>query len=176
MVIIGISPKSHGFYYYNARYREGLDFLKVQLENEVSKELRSVILPGDYINTAWLMALELIRANYGSEFNLHVGYNRYRSLQVLGMFENFYLKNHVSREEFLEFRKLMRSWERIVYGLPVSATMLLDRVFGPSRPPRLTKSLLKLWVRELAQMPNWHAEFSTHMYSNIIEVFEQIQT
>ena len=178
MVVIGISPKSYGFYHFNARDREGAQFLTggdFEKGNLVPNKLGQVLLPGPNMNTSWLDAMETIRANYGSEIVLRIGHNRYRSLQILDMFEK-YFKSSVPRLEFLKFRRQMRLWERALYGGAVTLAVTLGRTFQPHNVLGLTWSVLRIWKKALAQMPSWKPDFYPGQYNNVLEVFEQLNS
>jgi len=82
LVTVGVSPKSFGFYYFNEREKEGVDFLKNLPDAESVRRLQDILLPGPDMHTSWLFAMETIKLNYGSEFDLKVNYRRYRFLQT----------------------------------------------------------------------------------------------
>ncbi len=94
-VIIGISPKSFGAYYFSGRHDEGYRFLdNEQVEPAVRSSLSDVILPGDRNNTNWLVAAECVRKAYPSKVAKQVNFARYRALQMIGVLRDSYLHGH----------------------------------------------------------------------------------
>lgn len=83
LVTIGVSPKSFGFYYVNRAEQSGVEFLNNAPDRESFRRLEHVVLPGTEMNNSWLLAMEILRRNYGEEHALEVNYGRYRLLQIL---------------------------------------------------------------------------------------------
>ena len=78
MVVIGISPKSFGYYYFNNKEAEGTAFLDNMNADQNLAYLDKVILPGTDMNTGWLMAMETFAVRFGCKAN----YQRYREIQI----------------------------------------------------------------------------------------------
>ena len=69
MVIIGISPKSFGYYYFNDLQTKGYEFLdNGQVSADIRRSLKDIVLEGDNNNTCWMIAAE--RATRCSFLNL----------------------------------------------------------------------------------------------------------
>ena len=83
LVTIGVSPKSFGFYFVNKSEKAGVEFLNNLPDQQTLQRLQHVLLPGSASNTSWLLAMEALRRNYGTEEELAVNYGRYRLLQIL---------------------------------------------------------------------------------------------
>jgi glycosyltransferase involved in cell wall biosynthesis len=81
LVMIGISPKSFGYYYYNKREAEGVAFLQNVASPDIRERLRRVLVPGSNMNDSWLFAMETLAQNFRSEMPCAVDYSRYRLLQ-----------------------------------------------------------------------------------------------
>ena len=81
LVMIGISPKSFGFYYFNRREGEGVAFLKNTASGEIRDRLQGTLVPGSNMNDSWLFAMETLAQNFRNEMPLHIDYARYRLLQ-----------------------------------------------------------------------------------------------
>jgi len=77
LALIGISPKSFGYYYFNRREREGMDFL----QNTAADATPPGRVPGTDMNDCWLTAMETLARNFGNEAPLRVDRRRYRLLQ-----------------------------------------------------------------------------------------------
>jgi glycosyltransferase involved in cell wall biosynthesis len=83
LVLIGISPKSFGYFYFNRREREGVDFL--QNARAAPREPDSRLVPGTDMNDSWLDAMETLARNFPDEPDLRVDYGRYRLLQFFAI-------------------------------------------------------------------------------------------
>jgi glycosyltransferase involved in cell wall biosynthesis len=102
MVIIGISPKSFGYYYFNNLSAEGSEFLDNDLVSpEVRDSLNMFVLPGSSNNTNWLVAAEVARQALLPEFDLPVNIDRYRTLQIVAFLRDIYI-NKVRKSDQIE--------------------------------------------------------------------------
>ncbi|MBC8074612.1 MAG: glycosyltransferase family 2 protein [Chloroflexales bacterium] len=127
LVVIGVTTKSYGYFHFNKRERAGMAFLNNAPDPASAKRLEAVVLPGTNINTSWLFAMETLRANYGREFPLRVGYRRYRMLQIVNMYKNAYVDGRISADALRDLNQLMRPGERLLFAtiLPLFCTLLL---------------------------------------------------
>ena len=138
MVIIGISPKSFGYYYFNDKQTEGYEFLdNAKVSGEVRDTLRDVLLPGDGNNTNWLIAVEAARRALAPGITLTINIKRYRIFQIISFLRNMYV-NGVGRQSDSKKIISMLSWpERLIFrvlnaGVRVGrlgGRKFLDRVF-----------------------------------------------
>lgn len=173
LVTIGITPKSYGFFHFNKREAEGVEFLNSLPDLMSFHDLRHVLLPGSNMYTSWLLALETIRANYGSElseFNLRVNYRRYRSLQISYVYQSYYAKL-LSKEDLRELKHQMSLRERLTL-LPRHAWMSVRSRLVRAIPP-VQRAWLK-WMLRRPQVDAWGKEAFEQRYGNILEVFEQV--
>jgi glycosyltransferase involved in cell wall biosynthesis len=83
LVMIGINSKSFGYYYYNERESEGVEFLQNTDSMETDARLRSMLVPGTNMNDSWFCAMETLVHNFQDEIPLRVDYSRYRLLQFI---------------------------------------------------------------------------------------------
>ena len=81
LVMIGISPKSFGFYYFGDRESDGVAFLHNVPSGELRQRLQNTVVPGSNMNDSWLYAMETLAQNFRDEVPLRVDYARYRLLQ-----------------------------------------------------------------------------------------------
>src|SRR5581483_1295738 len=90
MVVIGVTPKSFGWYYLNNKEKEGAAFLQnFPTNDEIYKQMSKHILAGSDMNTSWLFAMEFVRRNFSREFFLKVNYKKFRFLQVISQCKRF---------------------------------------------------------------------------------------
>jgi glycosyltransferase involved in cell wall biosynthesis len=164
LVTVGISPKSFGFYYFNKQENQGIEFLKNLADPQSIERLRHVILPGSKDRTSWLIAMETIKANYGSEFKLSVNYNRYRYLQILTVYGQ-------SKAQLAELWKLLRWWEKLLVVPLVSLAAKLTKLFPRGFRSKIVGKLIAI----INKTPQIDTPKSEHYYNNILEVFERAE-
>ncbi len=77
LVIIGITPKSYGYFHFNNLPHEGVKFL--QNEGQLVQEgAGSVMLPGTSYNDSWLLANDALFANVSARLGMRPKYRNYR--------------------------------------------------------------------------------------------------
>jgi len=177
MVVVGISPKSFGYYYFNDQEKKGVDFLNNLPEAETTRRMEHIILPGLADKTSWLISMETIKLHYGSEFLLTVDYNRYRYLQILYVYGRFARASENNdpklaqyRIEFEELTSKLTLWEKIAY-LPILRIAAFGTRFVPIS---LRNKLIRPILIMIGKTPQLDQQKDDHSYKNILEVFEQI--
>lgn len=89
MVVIGISPKSYGFYHFNRREKSGIDFLNTTaFVDQTPASMREQLLPGTNMNSSWLVSVALIAQRLGERGDLQPNVARYRRLQIIHNLKN----------------------------------------------------------------------------------------
>ncbi len=126
-VVIGVTPKSYGYYHFNDREEEGKQFLGSEPDESSARRLGGVVLPGTNINTSWLFAMEAIAQNYGKQYRLHVNYTRYRVLQITHMYFK-HLSRTIPGDKFRELKRRMWFWETLFVGGGINALRFLEKV------------------------------------------------
>jgi glycosyltransferase involved in cell wall biosynthesis len=99
IVIIGISPKSFGYYFFNLKEGEGMPLLNTLPERTASK-LQHVVLPGSWEMTCRLMAMETVATNYGAQWGLSVDIGEYRRAQALHNLHALFTYKMIKRRDF----------------------------------------------------------------------------
>ncbi len=163
LVGIGISPKSFGFYYFNKREDEGVEFLQNVAEPDILERVREKVLPGSNMNTSWLLAMETLKKNFPDDMPVDVAYGRYRFMQFREL-----LRRPGSRRAI--FRELGNNgsigerlfWSPIVV-LDGIGSMLLPKAFWG----RCLQGLLSLLH---ASHPRFDARKRTVGYRNLLEL------
>lgn len=112
LIMIGISPKSFGYYYFNQRENEGVDFLQTLGENKLGNRSRTALIPGTNMNDSWLCAMETLCQNFPEQPRLRVNHRRYRLLQYYALWKS------KSWRGIPIILRHMRFWEMAVY-MPV---------------------------------------------------------
>lgn len=80
MVVIGITPKSYGYFHFNNKADDGTGFLnnKAVLAADDRR-----MLPGTSYNDSWLLANQALAENWTRDHGLDMNYGRYRTLQIV---------------------------------------------------------------------------------------------
>ncbi|MBX9629220.1 MAG: glycosyltransferase [Burkholderiales bacterium] len=138
IVAIGISPKSFGFYYFNLREEEGVQFLRNIAAPELARRVENVILPGSNMNTSWLLSMEALVLNFGSEMPLRAVHWRYRFMQLRAL-----ATSTRAPDFFAQLRGRMTVGEHAFWFLVLAIRSIGVRLFG-RRLPFLQESALNL--------------------------------
>ena len=113
LVGIGISPKSFGYFYFNQREKEGIEFLQNVAEPSIFSRVSDKVLSGSEMNTSWLLAMESLKNNFPEEIPVDVAYNKYRFMQ----FRELLRTSGSSRVLFLESRNKGNFKEQLFWGM-----------------------------------------------------------
>jgi hypothetical protein len=169
-VVIGLTPKSFGFFHFNHRGAEGAAFLGGTPAAGAADRLRKIVMPGTDMNTSWLFAAEAVKDNFGSEFDLEVGYHRYRRLQIAHIYRAHYLEGRLPAEDLRSLNAWLRWPEKVMFSVGLKTSLyLLKRLPYPHRQ-NLPTNLLR-------RLTDQHFEFAhelrTGEFRNMVELFEQ---
>ena len=169
-VTIGVTPRSYGFFHFNKDEKGGMEFLKNAPDAESAARLAHVILPGNRNNTSWLLAMVALETNFGREAGVHVDYRRYRLLQIIHAYKNYYLDRRLSAAEFSEVARLMQPTERVLYGAPMRALFSVLRLV----PTRLQSRIATRLRFAIGQYSGLSAMQQQKSFRSILDVFEAI--
>jgi hypothetical protein len=167
-VVIGVTPKSYGFYHVKREEAAAREFLNAG-DVAAEERLTEVLLPGTNINTGWLLAMEAVRADAGDP-DLQPNHRRYRMLQILYVYEHHHLTGTVARAEFDELRAHLRPWERFVYG----AGAVIAKALRPLIPKRLRAAIHYAYTLAQRQTPHFNPGRSQDRYDTILDVFDAL--
>jgi len=170
MVTIGITPRSYGFFHFNKDEKSGMEFLKNAPDAASAARLAHIILPGNRNNTSWLLAMVALEANFGRETGVRVDYRRYRLLQLVHAYKNYYLDRRLSASEFGEVTRLMRLTERVLYGVPMRTLFSLLRLV-PARVKEGIFTRLRFAIGQYAGLGEIEQQRS---FRTVLDVFEAV--
>jgi glycosyltransferase involved in cell wall biosynthesis len=170
MVTIGITPRSYGFFHFNKDEQGGMEFLKNAPDAESAARLAHVLLPGNRNNTSWLLAMVALEANFGRETGVKVDYRRYRLLQLIHAYKNYYLDRRLSASEFGEVTRLMRPAERLLYGIPMRVLFSTLRLI-PARTQVRIADRLRMAIGQYSGLGGIQQQGSMR---TVLDVFEKI--
>lgn len=112
LVVIGVTPKSYGFFHAHAREEAGKAFLGAVTDERARLRLEEAMLPGSNINAGWLSALESIWARYPDLAPAAPDHRRFRLLQATHAYEGCYLDGTVAPQQLAALEEHLRPWER----------------------------------------------------------------
>ncbi len=168
LVAIGISPKSFGYYYFNDREKDGVEFLKNLADEAVVQRVRDVILPGSNMNS-WLLAMETLLMNYGHEFELSVRYNRYRLLQSLDALGQC-LTSSAADPDLSSLLSSLTPWEKLRYGALLGPLWIL----GLLMPRRHRRNVTRFGRFAFGAYRWWNPRRIEGRFRNMLELFERL--
>ena len=156
LAVIGISPKSFGFYYFNQREQDGVAFLHNLPAPGMMERLHRTLVPGTNMNDSWLIAMETLAARFAEVPGLRTNHRRYRLLQYSALLR--------SKGSVLALIDYMRWWEYLVYA-PVAAVYALIYLL-PNAWRR--SSIDALWTTLIAY-PRFDPQRRAVPYRDILE-------
>jgi glycosyltransferase involved in cell wall biosynthesis len=166
-VVIGVTPRSYGFFHTNKLEREARSFLEGDPGDSERRDGAEALLPGTNINNGWLLAMEAVSSASG-EPDLRPNRRRYRMLQILYVYEHHYF-GAITREQFEELRGRLRRGERIVYATMFTVAAGGARVL-PARARKLVRQAFALAQR---QTPYWRPRHTPGRYRDMRQVLDR---
>lgn len=158
LVMIGISAKSFGYYYFNKRESEGVDFLQNADASSLPEHLRGAAVPGSNMNDSWLVAMDTIVRNFPEVPELRINFQRYRLLQFYAIW-----RAHSWRGLSLLLQS-MRIWEIVLY-----APVVLAYAAAYALPRRLRRVLQEAVHFTFSASPRFDVQKNTVPYRNLLE-------
>ncbi len=169
MVVIGVTNKSFGYYYFNNKEKEGVDFLRNTPDMSVYTKVAKHVIPGTNMNISWLFSLETVKQNFKNECALKVNYKKFRFLQVLHQFRKFVCQEGLGWKDMIKLAKSLLWWEKIAYVIPffIAFTIRLhpSKTFGRTWANRMAYKFSHPSLGVPKQLPG--------QYNNILDVFQQ---
>jgi glycosyltransferase involved in cell wall biosynthesis len=155
-VVIGVTPKSYGYFHLNSKESEGRAFLGAATAPPAS---------GTNINVGWLSAATTLERRFGVEFGLRVDRRRYRFVQAAYVYGR-YRAGALDRVELRRFERELPVLERWAYRAASGALGLVHRLL----PARLRLALLGLANRLVGQIPAVDPTIVEGRYTDILDV------
>jgi glycosyltransferase involved in cell wall biosynthesis len=168
LAVIGITPKSYGFFHFNRREEEGMDLLRNYDPSEASaSRAERFLLPGNRMNTCWLLAIEALRRLEPKATIMPVAYRRYRLLQVIDAARRRFLEGSMRSEDFAQIIDHLRLWEKVIYGAAGAAVFLATRPLPSGGRHRVLQEI----ERALNQYPESTSSALEGEYETVLDVF-----
>jgi glycosyltransferase involved in cell wall biosynthesis len=165
-VVIGVTPKSYGFFHENKREGEGRAFLAGA--GDADAGLDAIALPGSNINVGWLSAVEAIARDYGARFGLRSNRRRFRFLQSAHVYEERFVHGRIDDDELAALEARLSPRERHLYRLGAHVAVGGAKVL----PARLRRATEYVYRRSLRQFPRWDPAPLPGRYASVLDVFE----
>jgi hypothetical protein len=173
LVVIGVSPKSYGYFLQVDRESEGVKFLGLPEASPESRMKGRTLLPGTNINTCWLLAMEAIVDRYGGEFGDGPNYARYRQLQVLHVLREHYVRRTLGSDVVGDLWKNLSSAHRVTYGMARGIILFLTAPMPNSLRRRILGRIARFLSCRLGQVPDWDPSPVDGQFATVVDVFER---
>lgn len=172
MVIIGITPKSYGFFHFNNRAADGVKFLNNELRIGHSPAVQDMMLPGTSYNDSWLLAMEALRINHSSAFGMQPNYRRYRFLQIVHCYKKCYFDRVLPVADLKALKSIMTLPERLSYGIALPIGFSLLRLV----PTEARGSIVSRLRRLIGQHAIREESATNVAFGNLVEVFDHMDS
>jgi hypothetical protein len=158
-VVVGVTPKSYGYFHINAEEQEGRAFLDGAAPSAAV---------GTNINVGWLSAMTAIEEGVGREFGLEVDHRRYRFVQASYVYQRSRggLGSHA---EIAALDRELPLLERWTYRFGARAFALLSRLV----PQRAGSAMGSMLGRLVGQIPPVDPTIVEGRYGDALEVCTQ---
>ncbi|WP_457330909.1 glycosyltransferase family 2 protein [Rhizobacter sp. P5_C2] len=171
LVLIGITPKSYGFFHFNNRADDGVKFLKNNDQLADVSNVKAVLLPGTSYYDSWLMAMEALRTSHAAAHGLRPNYRRYRLLQIANGYKKCYFDRVLSEADLAPLCARMTIAEK-AYGLALHIGFGLLRLAPAGLASRLIMRLRRLIGHNVIR----NEAVTGRRFANLIEVFESMES
>jgi glycosyltransferase involved in cell wall biosynthesis len=162
-VVIGVTPRSYGFFHANQLEREARSFL----EGEGAPRADDGLLPGTNINNGWLLAMQAVSRAAGDP-ELRPNRRRYRMLQALYVYEHHHFGS-ITRAELDELRARLRPPERLLYDAAFAVAGAVARIL----PPFARRAARPAFALAQRQTPYWRPARDPGAYRDMGEVLDR---
>jgi glycosyltransferase involved in cell wall biosynthesis len=166
-VVIGVTPRSYGFFHANQLEREARSFLEG--DDDGRRDSRDRLLPGTNINNGWLLAMEAVSRAAGDP-ELRPNRRRYRMLQALYVYEHHHFGS-ITREQLDDLRARLRRRERLVYDAGFAVAAAVARVL----PPVARHAARHAFALAQRQTPYWRPGRDRGDYRDMREVLDRFE-
>jgi glycosyltransferase involved in cell wall biosynthesis len=158
-VVIGVTPKSYGYFHVNRREEEGRAFLDGAGPSTAA---------GTNINVGWLSAMTALEQGIAAEFGLRVDHRRYRFVQAAHVHER-YRAGAIGIHELKRLELELPRLERWGYRAASGALGLVHRVL----PGRLRAAMISVGHRVVGQLPAIAPEIVEGRHRDILDVCDE---
>lgn len=155
-VVIGVTPKSYGYFHVNDKEGEGRAFLS---------GAEATAATGTNINVGWLSAMSALERGVGGDLGLSVDRRRYRFVQAAYVYAR-YRAGESRAGEIERLEQELPVAERWAYRAANAALGIVDRVV----PARRRTAMISLFNRLVGQLPPIAPTIVEGRYADVLEV------
>jgi glycosyltransferase involved in cell wall biosynthesis len=159
-VVIGVTPKSYGYFHVNRREAEGRALLDGP---------GAPASAGTNINVGWLSAATALEQGVGADLGLRVDRRRYRFVQAVRVHER-YRAGAIDRDEVRRLERELPLFERLAYRGGSGALGLVHRLLSN----RLQVAMVGLAHRLVGQLPAIAPTIVEGRYRDVLEVCDDL--
>jgi glycosyltransferase involved in cell wall biosynthesis len=170
-VVIGITPKSYGFFHFNNRSGDGVDFLNNSAAL-LADETDAIRLPGTSYNDSWLLAMRALDANFSGARGMAPAINRYRFLQIVYCYKHCYYDRSIDTAALAPLKARMTMAERLTWGVAMPLGFSLLRLV----PSDLRDGVISRLRRLIGQHAISDETAIALSFETLIDVYTQIDT
>jgi glycosyltransferase involved in cell wall biosynthesis len=156
-VVIGVTPKSYGYFHVNRMEAEGRNFLH---------GAGSGAVVGTNINVGWLSAARALERGVAAEFGLSVNYRRYRFVQAAHVYAS-HRKEMEDKEELRALDRDLPLAERWGYRCASAALRLVHGML----PQKLKVAMVRLALRVVGQVPEIAPTIVEGRYGDVLDIY-----
>lgn len=171
-VVIGISPKSYGYFHFNRREEEGRRFLAGASANP---EIDARALPGSNINTGWLDAVLTLQKTYGAQHRLSASWWRYRFIQSTSVYVGHYILHQIPGEDLRELQRHLTRAERVTADLGIAVYGIGRWILGLLRSVGVRPPMSRAYEL-LGRSPQWTSPRVSTGLRDVVDVFEAVES
>jgi glycosyltransferase involved in cell wall biosynthesis len=157
-VVIGVTPKSYGYFHTNNLDEVGREYLNGR---------RAADAGGSNMNAGWLSAVTALEQGIGAKFDLHVDHRRYRFLQASHAHQ-LYRAGTIGRGELKLMERELPLAERLLYRTASAALAVVHRVLPRSLKARLASAA----VHQVSPLPKVSPEILRGQYRDVLELLD----
>ena len=168
LVVIGITPKSYGFFHFNHQSGEGVKFLNNTAQLASHESAQMVMLPGTSYNDSWLLANYALYQNHAKSMGLKANVANYRRLQIVHGYKHRYFDKSFDAQTFKMLTSRMTWQERLQYSLSLSAGFIALRIL----PSVLRETVVGRLRRFIGQHAISNDAKPSDGMRNLIDVYE----
>jgi glycosyltransferase involved in cell wall biosynthesis len=162
-VVIGVTPKSYGYYHLNDREAEGRSFLHGSESQPVA---------GTNMNVGWMSAVSALESGVAAEFGLQANRRRYRFVQAVHVYKR-YRFGETDRTEVRNLERELPLVERWLYRAVDGALAIVHRAVPRRAKQGIANVAVRTATRRARQLPGWEATtIEEGQYANILDVLD----
>jgi glycosyltransferase involved in cell wall biosynthesis len=168
-VVIGITPKSYGFFHFNNRSGDGVDFLNNN-GALAADDPDAIRLPGTSYNDSWLLAMKAFEASFSGARGMTPDIRRYRFLQIVYCYKHGYFDRSIAPAALGTLKSRMTTAERLTWGIVLPVGFSLLRLV----PTDLRSTVIARLRRMIGQHAISDEAAIATRFENLLDVYAQI--